>query len=229
MLKFIYNILNLPYKFSMKLNKFWIALTWFLAVAWVNEAKAQTKVYWNTQEELYENLWQNETLIRNKADLKEIVSHDEFINTNIFELKEIYWKEKCLQLINKHALIEINNIRRQHGKPEIKIDENLREFSQKRAKYLFENQSLSHWEWEDDLAHRLNRSWIFRTCCWENLWQWQMTVKRIVQGWMWSNKHKKLLLDEYIQLMWLWVDFTNIDEKTFMLCSTRVLTAIWNN
>ena len=45
---------------------------------------------------------------------------------------------------------------------------------------------------------------------------------------MWSEDHKKLLLDDYIQLMWLWVDFTNIDEKTIMLFSTRVLTAIWN-
>lgn len=56
-----------------------------------------------------------------------------------------------------------------------------------------------------------------------------MTIKRIIQGRIWSEKHKKLLLDDYIQKMWLWVDFTNIDEKTVMLCSTRVLTAIWNN
>ncbi|MBO4516457.1 hypothetical protein J5751_03365 [bacterium] len=46
--------------------------------------------------------------------------------------------------MNKHTLIEINNIRKQYGKPAIKIDENLRKFSQNRAKYLFENQSLSH-------------------------------------------------------------------------------------
>ena len=229
MLKFIYNILNLPYKFSMKLNKFWIALTWFLAVAWINESQAQTKVYWNTQNELYEAIWPNETLVRNKANLQEIVSHDEFINTNIFELKEIYWKERCLKLINWHALVEINNIREAYWKPALYIDEDLRKFSQNRAKYLFENQSLSHWEWEENLANRLNREWIQRRYCWENLWQWQMTIKRIIQGRMWSENHKKLLLDDHIQSVWLWVDFTNIDEKTVKLCSTRVMTAVWND
>ena len=211
------------------MNKLWIITAWFLCLGIHNWVQAQTKVYWNTQNELYENLWPNETLIRNKENLREITNHEEFINTNIFELKEIYWKEKCLELINQHALIEINNIRKQYGKPELKIDNNLRKFSQNRAKYLFKNQSLDHWEWEDDLAHRLDKAWIVRTCCWENLWQWQMTIKRIIQSRMWSKAHKKLLLDDYIQLMWLWVDFTNIDEKTFMLCSTRVLTAIWNN
>ena len=212
------------------MNKFWLVTVWILAISWINtELQAQKRVYSTKNNELCNTLWQNETLVRNRENLKEITDHEEFINTNIFEIKEIYWKEKCLELINQHALIEINNFRKTYGKPELNVDDTLKEFSQNRAKYLFENQSLSHWEWEDDLAHRLNRAWIFRTCCWENLWQWQMTVKRIVQGWMWSNKHKKLLLDEYIQLMWLWVDFTNIDEKTFMLCSTRVLTAIWNN
>ena len=56
-----------------------------------------------------------------------------------------------------------------------------------------------------------------------------MTIKRIIQGRMWSKNHKKLLLDDYIQSVWLWVDFTNIDEKTVKLCSTRVMTAVWNN
>lgn len=212
------------------MNKFWLVTVWILAISWINtELQAQKKVYSTKNNELCNTLWQNETLVRNRENLKEITDHEEFINTNIFELKEIYWKEKCLKLINKHTLIEINNIRKQYGKPAIKIDENLRKFSQNRAKYLFENQSLSHWEWEENLANRLNKAWIFRTCCWENLWQWQMTIKRIIQGRIWSENHKKLLLDDYIQLIWLWVDFTNIDEKTFILCSTRVLTAIWNN
>ena len=118
---------------------------------------------------------------------------------------------------------------KRYGKPAIKIDENLRKFSQNRAKYLFENQSLSHWEWEENLANRLNKEWIQRTNCGENLWQWQMTIKRIVYSRMGSKNHKQLLLDDYIQKMWLWVDFTNIDWKTCMLCSTRVFTAIWNN
>lgn len=211
------------------MNKFWLVTVWILTISWVNtELQAQKRVYSTKNNELCNTLWQNETLVRNRENLREITDHEEFINTNVFELKEIYWKEKCLKLINKHALIEINNIRKQYGKPAIKIDENLREFSQNRAKYLFENQSLSHWEWEENLANRLNKEWIQRTCCWENLWQGQMTTKRIIQGRIWSENHKKLLLDDYIQLMWLWVDFTNIDEKTIMLFSTRVLTAIWN-
>ena len=212
----------------MKINKFWLAAACFLATAWISTTQAQTKVY-SKNGEICQVLWENETLVRNKENLREITSHDEFINTNIFELKEIYWKERCLQLINKHALIEINNIRRQYGKQELRIDENLRQFSQNRAKYLFENKSLEHWEWEDNLANRLNREWIIRTNCGENLWQWQMTIKRIVYSRMGSKNHKQLLLDDYIQKMWVWVDFTNIDEKTFMLCSTRVFTAIWNN
>ena len=68
----------------MKINKFWIALTWFLAVAWINEAQAQTKS--NTNQELCENFSpkKNNTItIRNKKDLpKEITDHEEFINTN---------------------------------------------------------------------------------------------------------------------------------------------------
>ena len=213
----------------MKINKFWVALTWFLAIAWINETLAQKNVYSNTKNELCETLWPNETLVRNKESLKETTNHDEFINTNIFELQEIYWKERCLQLINQHALIEINNIRKEYWKPELRIDENIRKFSQNRAQYLFENWLLDHWEWEDNLANRLNRQWIRRTNCGENLWQWQMTIKRIIYSRMNSKGHKELLLDDYIQKMWLWIDFTSINEKTTMLCSTRVFTAIWNN
>ena len=214
--------------FFMKINKFWIALAWFLAVAWIHEAQAQKKMY-SKNGELCQVLWSNEVVIRNKENLKEITSHEEFIKTDISELCTIYWKEKCLELINKHALIEINYIRKKYGKKEINIDENLKMFSQNRANYLFSNWSLEHGEWEDNLANRLNREWIQRTNCGENLWQWQRNIKRILNWRMGSENHKKLLLDDYIQLMWLWVDFNNIDEKTFMLCSTRVLTVIWNN
>ena len=83
----------------MKLNKFWIALTWFLAVAWINEAQAQVKN--NTTQDLSENFSKNKYIIVNDDLPEKIESHEDFITTRIDKIFKLYWKEKALELINE--------------------------------------------------------------------------------------------------------------------------------
>lgn len=205
------------------MNKFWLITAWLLTLSWIStQVQAQRRV--DTKSELCENLWQNETVVRDREYLKEIKDHEEFINTNIFELKRIYWNEKCQELINQHFLIEINKIRKQYWKPEFKIDSNLKKFAQNRAKYLFSKWILDHWEWEEILPKRLQRNGLTnRKYCGENLWQWQTTIKRIINGRMNSAWHREMILSDKFDKIWLWVISTQIDKNTKKLCTTRVL------
>lgn len=210
----------------MKLNKFWIALAWFLAVAWINEAQAQRQ-FDSRSQDLAQVLKPNETFVRNKDFLPEkIENHEEFMTTNLFELEKIYSKQECLDLINRHFLLELNKYRESNWKAPLNIDERLKEFSQNRAQYLFDNSSLDHWEWADNLQNRLINAWIECTCWGENLCAWQMTTKKALDSLKESEDHDKLLQEESIESIWLWIIR---EEKWWVLYSTRVMTAIWNN
>lgn len=55
----------------------------------------------------------------------------------------------------------------------------MQKFSQNRTQYLFDNSSIDHGEWADNLQNRLNNAWIVCTSWGENTWAWHMTVSRI--------------------------------------------------
>ena len=210
----------------MKINKYWIALVWFLSVAWINEAQAQRQ-FDSRSQDLAQVLKPNETFVRNKDFLPEkIENHEEFMTTNLFELEKIYSKQECLDSINRHFLLELNKYRESNWKAPLNIDERLKEFSQNRAQYLFDNSSLDHWEWADNLQNRLINAWIECTSWGENLCAWQMTIKKALDSLKESEDHDKLLQEESIESIWLWIVR---EEKWWVLYSTRVMTAIWNN
>ncbi len=210
----------------MKLNKFWLVLAGSLAISWINETQAQRQ-FDSKSQDIAQVLKPNETFVRNKEFLPEkIENHEEFIKTNLFELEKIYSRQECLELINKHFLIELNKYRVENWKKPLKIDGRLKIFSQNRAQYLFDNSSLEHGEWTDNLQNRLINFWIECTSWGENLCAWQMTIKKAFDALKNSKDHNKLLLEESIENIWLWIVRK---EKWWVLYSTRVMTAIWSN
>ena len=201
-------------------------LAWSLAIAWINETQAQRQ-FDSRSQDIAQVLKPNETFVRNKEFLPEkIENHEEFIKTNLFELEKIYSKQECLELLNKHFLYELNKYRVENWKKPLKIDWRLKIFSQNRAQYLFDNSSLEHWEWADNLQNRLINAWIECTSWGENLCAWQMTTNKALDALKNSEDHNKLLLEDSIETIWLWIVRK---EKWWKLYSTRVMTAIWNN
>ena len=142
----------------------------YISEDWRDTLFLPVKNKWNnTQQETCENFSQNKYIKVNNDLPEKIENHEEFMTTNLFELEKIYSKQECLDLINRHFLLELNKYRESNWKAPLNIDERLKEFSQNRAQYLFDNSSLDHWEWADNLQNRLINAWIERTCWGENL------------------------------------------------------------
>ena len=199
----------------------------YISEDWRDTLFLPVKNKWNnTQQETCENFSQNKYIKVNNDLPEKIENHEEFMTTNLFELEKIYSKQECLDLINRHFLLELNKYRESNWKAPLNIDERLKEFSQNRAQYLFDNSSLDHWEWADNLQNRLINAWIECTCWGENLCAWQMTTKKALDSLKESEDHDKLLQEESIESIWLWIIR---EEKWWVLYSTRVMTAIWNN
>lgn len=202
-------------KLFMKLNKFWIALTWFLAVAWLNETQAQQYVYRN-RDNIHDILiLPDKNAQENFNDTIETpVTHEDFMNkkTTISNIVSVYWDE-ALNLIREHLLQEINAIRKKNGKQELRTNEKLQDFAQKRAEYLYNKGILEHWEWENNLQHRLNNSWLNDwNYCLENIWKRQKSINSIVNWQVKSEKHYKTLLFDKASEIWIWIKYIITDK-----------------
>ena len=238
-----------------KINKYiLIGATALSLWIWTNDIKAQTA---DTNQKICENFspQENNTVtIRNKKDLpKEITDHEEFINTNIYELAIIYWKEKAIRLINEHMLIELNKYRIENWKTPLKLSQEVKKLSQDYANYLFKTNKDNppHWEWEKSLQARIKQAGINCWSWWEVLLAWATSTKDAFEDWKDSYEHNKTLLLDNFTFCWLGVDFTDIKDgensgtddwdwelvfiwnkaylkKKKTLYSVRNLTLIWN-
>ena len=210
----------------MKLNKFWLALAWFLTVSWINEAQAQAKN--NTIQDLCENFSpkkDNTITIRNKKDLpKEITDHEEFISTNVYELIMIYWKKRALDLINQHMLIEINKFREENGKAPLELSPKLQKLSQNRTEYLFKIKSCDHWEWDNSLENRIKKACINCVSWWENLCQWQYTIEIAMNDLKESPDHAATFLGDY-RYFWAGMECTDTEKDNKR---TGKIVIIWD-
>lgn len=224
---------------SKNMNKFWVLTACCLSLWIHNWIQAQTKttqkqiqeVYisedwrdtlflpvknkWNnTQQETCENFSQNKYIKVNNDLPKKIESHEDFITTRIDKIFKLYWKEKALELINEHMLIEINKFRKENWKPPLKLDPQIQELSQERAEHLYNENSCEHWKWNDSLQARVQQKKIeFVVGWWENICQWFYTIKDGNNAFKASKKHRDLMLKDECNFCWVGVKCTNCNNN----------------
>lgn len=198
--------------FFMKINKFWLILAWSLAVAWINETQAQVKN--STTQDLSENFSKNKYIIVNDDLPEKIESHEDFITTRIDKIFKLYWKEKALELINEHMLIEINKFREENWKPPLKLDPQIQELSQERAEHLYNENSCEHWKWNDSLWARIQQKKIeFVVGWWENICQWFKEINAANNAFKASEEHRNLMLKDECNFCWTGVKCTNCNNN----------------
>jgi len=208
----------------MAINK-WLIFAGALAISWIwidnihaqannNDILQQIGTQTSkTNEQTYdtlnfpiENTERKTIIVENEENLPEqIESHKDFITTRIDKIFKIYWKEKALELINQHMLIEINKFREENWKPPLKLDLELQELSQERAEKLYNENSCDHWIWNDSLKTRIAQKkikWIIGG--WENLCQWFYTIRDISESFETSETgHKDLYLKDGCNFCWI--------------------------
>ena len=142
------------------------------------------------------------------------VTHEDFMdkNTSINDIVYRYWND-ALNIMREHVLQEINKIRKDNGKGELKINKDLQDFAQKRAEYLYNKGIRDHWKWENELRYRLNRAWIYRNYCDENMWKRQKNINRMVYWQVESEKHYKSMLFDKSSEIWIWIVYMITDKN----------------
>lgn len=141
------------------------------------------------------------------------VTHEEFMdkNTSINDIVYRYWDE-ALNLIREHILQEINKIRKENGKQELKINDTLQNFAQERAEYLYNKGILEH-EWREEARYRLKKSGLTNYCiCLENIWKRQKSINRIVYWQVESEEHYETMLFDKASEIWIWIKYIITDK-----------------
>lgn len=155
------------------------------------------------------------------------ITHEDFMNKDL-SINDIiyrYWND-ALNIMRKHVLQEINQIRKNNGKGELKINKDLQDFAQKRAEYLYNKGIRGHWEWENELRHRLNRSWIdYRNYCNENIWKRQKSINRIVYWQVESEKHYQTMLFDKASEIWIWIVYMVTDKNGNIIKDKNKITS----
>lgn len=89
----------------------------------------------------------------------------------------------------------------------------MQDFAQKRAEYLYDKGILEHWEWENNLENRLNKSWLNDwNYCLENIWQRQKSINRMVYWQVESEKHYETMLFDKASEIWIWIKYIITDK-----------------
>jgi len=231
-----------------------ILLTWALATSlpwWNNSARGQVRNDRNTKEiQMDVNKSVHDAFdfpIENIS--QKPITHEQFMdeNTTISDIEYRYWDE-AINLIRKHILQEINNIRRENGKNELKINENLQKIAQKSAENLHEKGRqgmIWNWKWKDNLDTELKKSWItnlnsYLETKWQ--WEWRQNIKRIVDCLFEAKEQNKTPLFDKFNEIWIWIKCTKTDENGNIIEDnnnttnekvyyhvTRVIDFIWLN
>lgn len=171
----------------------------------------------NIQQDSIESFLKKEYIIVNNDLPEEIENHENFITTRVDKIFKLYWKEKGLELINQHMLIEINKFREENWRLPLKLDSEIQELSQARAEHLYDENSCEHWKWSDSLRARIQQKsikWVIGA--WENICQWFYTIEDGHIAFITSETgHRDLLLLDEVNFCWVGVkcsDFWNNDE-----------------
>lgn len=199
----------------------------YISEDWRDTLFLPVKNKWNnTQQETCKDFLQKGYIIVNNDLPEKIESHEDFITTRIDKIFKLYWKEKALELINEHMLIEINKFREENWKPPLKLDPQIQELSQERAEQLYNENSCEHWKWNDSLWARIQQKKIkYIVGRWENIWQWLYTIKDSNNAFEISEGHRDLLLKDECNFCWTGVKCTNVWNNN----ETEDTIFIWND
>ena len=180
----------------------------------------------NTQQETNEDFLHKEYIIVNNDLPEKIENHEDFITTRVDKIFKLYWKERWLELINQHMLIEINKFREENWRPPLKLDLEIQKLSQARAEHLYNKNSCEHWQLNDSLRARIqqkNIKWIIGA--WENICQWFYTIKDTYNAFIASEiGHRDLILMEECNFCWTGVECSKFWEND----RTGNTTFIWD-
>ena len=123
---------------------------------------------------------------------------------NIDDIIKEYGQEKGMEVINEHFVKEINILRWTVQSSPVDTSHKIIASSQKQAEYLDKTGKIQHMSGSEILPKRLNKDNIVFVICWENLAEWQKTIKQLIEDWLKSKTHKANLINLKFKLIGLW-------------------------
>lgn len=156
------------------------------------------------------------------------VDHNKFINMNIDSILSIYWKERWLDLVREHMLIEINNYRKQFWLSQLLTDSNLNNCAQNYAIYLVNNHESWHFANKTPRERVINSNYdknklgsLVENLCYRTI-SINETLKMRKES---KEGHNENLLFEFEKQWYCWIWFHKKDFNTWY---KRVFEAAWN-
>lgn len=142
---------------------------------------------------------------KNQVENVDSLEHQKILNSFCEDLIDEYWFKQWIEIIRKHAFIEINNIRKENGLQKLEENNSLNRASQDYAKYIFDNNHYNHIskEWTNPID-RAKRFWYNSPLISENLNKWGETIKSLIHRFMFSPWHRENILDPYKNDIWIW-------------------------
>jgi len=137
-------------------------------------------------------------------------SHEAVINANVDTLIAQYWAEKWMDLVRKHMLIEINNLRRSNWSKILQENIYLNKSVQDYAKYMNDRGYFDHTnqEWLESWDRIKNAGGDF-AYTWENIAKWHKTIIEVFLDWTNNSvSHKNTILNNNYEYLWVWYNWT---------------------
>ena len=134
--------------------------------------------------------------------------HETIINQNV---KDILTKnkEKWMEIISQHLLLEINALRKQKSSEKVNIwdltiSSEVQTSAQQRADHCDNLWKITHGEGKENVYNRLKTNKVALSTCSENLASWEITIKQLVADWLLSPVHTDNMINPKFTKMWLW-------------------------
>ncbi len=175
-----------------------LIVAWIAALSMINSPKIDAQKIDSSKAviENFDEKWKN----INSFEL----SHEEIIHMDVDSLLGMYWKERWLEIINEHFLIELNNLRKEHNSWNLVVNDTIIQDANEYAKGLYENDKLEHWDWEFAMYNRLLNKGLKFDLCWENLaWNYR-NILDLIKWWEDSHSHLLTMIYKKYTRCWLW-------------------------
>lgn len=163
---------------DLKRNLIWLWIIWPSLVIWEPIfSKNQEKTKEDIQKEL-------------STDNQKNITHDSIIRMSFENISKFYGKEKWLEIIRMHTLIEINKIRQSNDLQTLTQNDKLTKCAQDYAEYMDKNNRFNHKDKSgDNHTSRIKKTWYPFEKKWEVIAKWILTIEEFISTCLGSQEH----------------------------------------
>ena len=150
----------------------------------------------------------NNEFIQNKDNTERVekrdsLDHQKIITMDVDSILLKYGKTKGLEIINKHALIELNKIRKENWVVPLQLNPILAKISQNYAEEMFMTKKLSHIDmYWNNYAKRAAKYWYLCMPIWENAAKSCSSIQQVIWARKKSPGHLENIIDKEFLVTW---------------------------